>query len=62
MVETEALTLTLDEVRGIARSHNAGNLSTRTIETLYARLHGWAAAWTLLLERVRAFFEMEATR
>lgn len=52
--DTDALSLTLGEVRGIARLQGGHGLSARVLEALYPRVRGWAAAWMVLLERARA--------
>jgi DNA-binding SARP family transcriptional activator len=52
--DADALSLTIEEVRGIARLQGRRGLSARVLEALYPRVRGWAAAWMVLLERARA--------
>jgi len=51
MVHWEALKLTLDEAQAIGRRR--GNLDVEQIRAVHARSDGWAAGFTLMLERQR---------
>jgi DNA-binding SARP family transcriptional activator len=53
IVGWDALRLTLDETRRLARHQRARPLGTAALRTLHDRTEGWAAGVVLLLERTR---------